>query len=95
MAVCLLLGIGIAVQWLCCLGVLLGRNPYARLHFVGAATLLGAPLFAAAVVIQEPLAKGGIKAILIGLALLVTGPIVSHATARAARNRRGSPVSGP
>lgn len=94
LAVSLLLIFGVAVEWLCCLGVLLARNPYARLHFLGPASLLGPPAFAAAILIQSP-GKGGLKAVLIAAALLVINPIVSHATARAVHARpRPSGLSG-
>ncbi len=95
MAVPILLFVGVAIELLCCFGVLLGRNPYARLHFIGPATLLGSAAVAAAVLIQDSFSQSGIKAILIVLAFVATGPILSHATARAvhvrSRKQNGSP----
>ena len=42
---------------------------------------------AAAVVLEERLSAAGIKALLIALVLVVTNPVLGHATARAARIR--------
>ncbi len=83
MAVYVLLISGIVAEWACCLGLLVGRNPYARLHFLGPAALLGATAFCAAVITQEGFSQSGIKAILILLCLVGGGAVVSHATARA------------
>jgi multisubunit Na+/H+ antiporter MnhG subunit len=40
------------------------------------------------VLVEEPLSSAGIKAVLIALIMLATGPILVHATARAARVRK-------
>lgn len=77
----------VAVQWLCCLGVLRGRGVYHRLHFLGPASLLGPPLVAAAVLVDGGSAPGSVKAVALALILLVTNPVTSHALARAARVR--------
>ena len=87
MAVTILLIFALVVVWLSCLGVLLARNAYARLHFLGPATLLGSLSIAAAVLIQNSSTPSGIKAILISLILLFTSPVVSHVTARAVHGR--------
>ncbi len=92
MAVSLLLFIGVGIELLCCLGVWAGRNPYARLHFIGPATILGSSFIAAAILVQDSFSQSGIKGILVVLILLATGPILSHATARAiyVRNQKAS-----
>ncbi len=87
-AVTVLLIFALAVFWLCGLGVLLARNPYARLHFIGPATLLGSLAVTAAVLVRNSSGQAEIKAVLIFLVLLVTGPIVSHVTGRAIHTRR-------
>ncbi len=74
---------GVVVLLLSCLGVLTGRNAYARLHYIGPSTLLGSTLIAAAILVRESLRPGGIKAGLTALILVLTGPVISHATARA------------
>jgi multisubunit Na+/H+ antiporter MnhG subunit len=51
---------------------------------------------AAAVLLEEPLSSAGIKALLVALIMLATGPVLIQATARAARVReRGRWVVRP
>ncbi|HZY56724.1 MAG TPA: monovalent cation/H(+) antiporter subunit G [Rubrobacteraceae bacterium] len=84
-AVLLILGGGI--ELVCCLGGLVMRGVYDRLHYTGPASF-GAVLIAAAVVIREGLlSQIGAKAVLIAVVLLVVSPVLVHATARAARLR--------
>jgi monovalent cation/proton antiporter MnhG/PhaG subunit len=84
-AVLLILGVGI--ELVCCLGVLVMRGVYDRLHYTGPASL-GAVLIAAAIVIREGLlSQIGTKAVLICLVLLITSPVLVHVTGRAARLR--------
>ena len=77
-----LVGAGVAVQLLVCLGVDLMRDALDRLHYTGASTL-GAACLCAAVVVSESASLIGLKAILTAAFMLVTGPVVVHATARA------------
>jgi len=86
-AVAVLLAIGVASALMGSLGILATRNPYAQLHFTGPATVIGPVAIAAAVLVEEPLSSAGIKAVLIALIMVATGPILLHATARAARIR--------
>lgn len=86
-AVGVLLAAAVAVEWLCCLGVLRMRGAYNRLHFLGPATLLGPGLIAAAVLADGASAAASVKAVLLAVILLVMGPVTSHALARAARVR--------
>ena len=83
----MLLGLGVAIELLCCLGLLVAKDVYDRLHFTGPATALGPVLIAAAIVLTEALSTAGIKAILIAVILLGAGPTLTHAVARAARIR--------
>lgn len=83
-----LLVIGVGIELMCCLGILVMRDVFDRLHYLGPATVLGPVFIAAAVVLEEALSTAGIKAILIAGVLLSTGPVLTHATARAARIRR-------
>ncbi len=76
------------------LGVLLMPNTYARLHYVGLVTAVAAPACAVAVAAAEGIWPGGAKALLIALVMVVSGPIVTHATARAARARYEDGQSG-
>ena len=86
-AVAVLLALGVASALMGAVGILAARNPYDQLHFTGPATVIGPVAIAAAVLIEEPLSSAGIKAVLIALIMLATGPILLHATARAARLR--------
>jgi monovalent cation/proton antiporter MnhG/PhaG subunit len=85
--VVVLLVLGVGIELVCCLGVLVMRNVYDRLHYTGPASF-GAVLIAAAVVIREGLlSQIGTKAVLVAAVLLVVSPALVHATARAARLR--------
>jgi multicomponent Na+:H+ antiporter subunit G len=88
LAVVVLLAFGVGVTLLSCLGVLVMRDPYDRLHYTGPAAVLTPVAIAAAVVLEEQLSAAGIKALLIALVLVVTNPVLGHATARAARIRQ-------
>ncbi len=85
--VVVLLVLGVGIELVCCLGVLVMRNVYDRLHYTGPASF-GAVLIAAAVVIREGLlSQIGTKAVLVAAVLLIVSPALVHATARAARLR--------
>ena len=88
LAVVVLLAFGVGVTLLSCLGVLVMRDPYDRLHYTGPAAVLAPVAIAAAVVLEERLSAAGIKALLVALVLVVTNPVLGHATARAARIRQ-------
>jgi multicomponent Na+:H+ antiporter subunit G len=82
-----LLVVGVGVTLFSCLGVLVMRDAYDRLHFTTPAATLGPVAIAAAVVLEERLSAAGIKAVLVALVLVATNPVLGHATARAARIR--------
>jgi multisubunit Na+/H+ antiporter MnhG subunit len=83
----LFLVIGAASVVLSCAGLVAARNSWDKLHFTGPATVIAPVTLAAAVLVQEPLSSAGIKAVLVAVTMLITGPVVLHATARAARVR--------
>jgi len=85
--VVLLVG-AVSVELACALGLWTIKNSFDRLHFLGPASTLGPLLVAAAIVIEESLATNGVKALISALLLLLTSPILTHATARAARVRQ-------
>jgi multicomponent Na+:H+ antiporter subunit G len=89
-----LLAVGVAAQLLGVLGILIGADVYARLHFIGPGSIFGPVTFALAVVIDEgPVSQAGLKSILVAVLLLGLSPVLVHATARAAYVReRGSLV---
>ena len=86
-AVAVLLALGVASALMGAVGLMASRNPYDQLHFTGPATVIGPMAIAAAVLVEEPLSSAGIKAVLVAVIMIGTGPILLHATARAARIR--------
>lgn len=81
-----LLAAGVGIQVMAALGVFAMSTTYDRLHYVGAAPF-GALLVALAVLVRDSFSLIADKALLVSLFLLATGPIMTHATARAARIR--------
>ena len=84
-----LVGAGVAAQLFVCLGVLLMRDALDRLHYVSASTL-GVAFICAAVLVSAGPSLIGLKAILTAAFLLVTGPVLTHATARAIHLHRAA-----
>jgi multisubunit Na+/H+ antiporter MnhG subunit len=82
-----LVAIGVAVQVLATLGVVLMRDALDRLHYVGASTL-GVACLCAAVVVRDSFSLIGLKAIVAGAFMLVSGPVLVHATAHAIDQHR-------
>lgn len=82
-----LLVAGVGIQVLSCIGLLVARSTFDRPHLVAPASVSGATLVCAAIVVNESLSQGGIHAIVTGAILLATGPVLTHVTARAARIR--------
>jgi multicomponent Na+:H+ antiporter subunit G len=87
-----LLAVGVAAQLLAVAGVLVGRDVYDRLHYIGPGSIFGPLALALAIVLDEgPFSQAGLKSGLVALLLLVLSPVLVHATARAAfvRERGG------
>lgn len=82
-----LLGLGVASIALSALGVLVMRTALDRLHFTAPAATIAPVCFAAAVLVEEPLSSAGVKAVLVALLIVLTTPVLGHATARAFRIR--------
>ena len=80
-----LLGLGVGAELVCCLGVLLMRSLFDRLHYSSAATTVGPVLIGAAVFVRESVSAGGLQTIAIVALLFLLNPVVLIATARAAR----------
>jgi monovalent cation/proton antiporter MnhG/PhaG subunit len=87
LAVGVLLALGVGFALMSALGLVATRDPYDQLHFTGPATVISPVAIAAAVLVEEPLSSAGVKAVLVALIMVGTGPILLHATARAARVR--------
>ena len=83
-----LVAAGVAGELACCVGLVLMRDVFDRLHYAMAATTLPPFLIAAAVVVEEDWTQPAINALLIAAALFVANPVLATATARAARARR-------
>jgi multicomponent Na+:H+ antiporter subunit G len=83
-AVAALLALTVAFELISCAGLWALRTPFDRLHLTGLAAVTGPVLLAVAVLIDQGLGQAGIKAILIALLVLITGPVLTHAIARVA-----------
>jgi len=71
-----LLGLAVAAELVCCLGVVVMRTTADRLHYAGAGTTLGPLLVLAALLLREGFAAQGLQAVAsVGL-LFVSGPLV-------------------
>ena len=82
-----LLAVAVVVLLVSALGLLLMPHVFDRVHFLGPATTIAPVLVAAAVVTVEAFDHQGILTVLLALFLAMFGPVLSHATARAARIR--------
>lgn len=78
------LWLGVVLTLIGCLGVVLMRTAYDRLHF-SSPPVLGVACIAIAVVVQNSFSLVGDKSILIAVLLIVVSPLLTHATGRAAR----------
>lgn len=83
-----LLVIGVLAFALTAVGVYLFREVYDQIHFLSPGSLIGAFAIPAAVLLKEGFNQLGVKSIAVGLLLLLANPVLTHATARAARVRR-------
>jgi monovalent cation/proton antiporter MnhG/PhaG subunit len=89
MAVDVLLTLGVTLELACCVGVVVMRTTYDRLHYAAAGTTVPAFLVLAAVLVHEGFTAGGLDAIAaVGLMFLLN-PVLVIATARATRRIEG------
>jgi multisubunit Na+/H+ antiporter MnhG subunit len=85
----LLLGLAVLLGAAGTLAMLILPAAVDRLHYLGPVTGLAVPAVAVAVMIDaSPLSGPGAKAALVAIVLLVGGPVLGHAIARADRVRR-------
>lgn len=82
--VAVLLGLGTFTVLLSCVAVLRLPGLPAQLHGLAPAGTLGAPLVCLGLAIDLGVGRSAGKALLVALVLLVTGPIATTVTARAA-----------
>jgi multicomponent Na+:H+ antiporter subunit G len=85
--VAVLLAVAVLAVLISCLGMLVMHDALDQLHFTAPAATIAPIAVAAAVLVEEPLSSAGVKAVLVAIVLVVTTPVLSHATARAARIR--------
>lgn len=86
-AVTFLLVLGVAIDFLCVVGLVTMPDVFSRLHFIGPAAV-AMMAFAAAIIMQEGASQLSVKAALVWLIGLLAGPVGVHAVARAARIRQ-------
>jgi multisubunit Na+/H+ antiporter MnhG subunit len=83
-----LVWLGVAIELACCVGLVAVRSAIDRLHYAGAATVVGPVLVAAAVCVEEGLfTTSGLNAVAVALLLALLGGALGIATARAIRLR--------
>jgi len=80
-----LLAAGVTAELLCCVGVAVMRTAFDRLHYSAAGTTVGPFCILAALLLREGFGQVGLSGIAVVALLFLTGPLVVHATARAAR----------
>lgn len=81
----LLLGLGVGCQVICCVGVVAMRSAFDRLHYAAAGTTLGPVFIGAAVMVRESVSAAGLETIATVALLFLLNPVLTIATARAAR----------
>lgn len=86
-AVDVLLALSVLVTLFSALGMILSGTLYMRLHFVTPAAVVSPLLVGLAVLVREAFNIRGLQTIVAVAAMVILGPILTHATARAARVR--------
>jgi multisubunit Na+/H+ antiporter MnhG subunit len=87
-AVHVLIWTAVASELVCCFGIVVARDAFARLHYSASASTLGPILVAGAITVEEGVRSTAAAAALVVAVFLVLGnPAVTIATARAARAR--------
>lgn len=81
-----LLAVAVLSVLLTVAGLLAPGSVYRRLHYLAPSATVGVAAVAAAIVLAEGFGQAGIKALLTGAVLFIMNPILTHATARGARN---------
>ena len=84
--VVILLAAGIALMLLSCLGVVVMRNAFDRLHYTAPAAF-GGVLVAIAILVRESFSLIADKSVAVGVFLVASSSVLVHVTGRAARVR--------
>jgi monovalent cation/proton antiporter MnhG/PhaG subunit len=69
------------------IGLVVAHDPFDQIHYLAPSSLVGSLAVCVAVLLHEGLSQSSAKAILITILLMFSNPVLSHATARAARIR--------
>jgi monovalent cation/proton antiporter MnhG/PhaG subunit len=82
-----LLAVGVLLELFAVLGIVVMRDVYDRLHYVGLAGW-GALLIAISILVRESWSLIGDKALATGGVLVIIGPVVVHTTVRSFLTRK-------
>jgi multisubunit Na+/H+ antiporter MnhG subunit len=82
-----LLGLAVVVVLASSVGILVMRDTYQKLHYVTPAALVAPIVVGLAVLAQSGLTEDTAETVLALIFIVIAGPILSHATIRAARIR--------
>ncbi|HSB76568.1 MAG TPA: monovalent cation/H(+) antiporter subunit G, partial [Terriglobales bacterium] len=77
----------VATTLVCCLGIVVMKNLYERLHYMATVSTVATVALLAAVVIEQGWGQAAVKMSLIVVVLFLMNAALTHATARAARVR--------
>lgn len=77
---------GVAMLLVGCLGTVLHRRPWDRLHYVSLTGVVGVPLVVLALALREP--SSALKLLLVAVLVAGTGPVVGTAAGRAVDRER-------
>ena len=87
-AIDVLLWVGVVTVFLCCIGVLITRDVFQRMHYLSVVATVSAACILVAVALQEGWGQAFIKTALVFTVLLFINAVLTHATSRAARVRQ-------
>ena len=97
LAVEVLVWLAVVISLLCCLGIVVMKDLFERLHYTAAVSTIASVALLAAAVIEQGWGQAAIKMSLIVVVLFLMNAVLTHATARAARVRelgRWQPEAG-
>lgn len=86
-AVQALVWVAVVTCLVCCLGIVLMKDFFERLHYMATVSTVAAVALLIAVVIEQGWGQAAIKMSLIVIVLFLMNAVLTHATARAARVR--------
>jgi multicomponent Na+:H+ antiporter subunit G len=87
-AAAVLLTIGVLGFAFTSIGLLVSRDVFDQIHYLAPGSLIGSISISGAVLLHGGFSQAGAKSVLIALLLVLSNPVLSHATARAHRIRR-------